>query len=297
MTLPAERPESLLRSAALLTGSGLLFALMGVLIRTASAEVNNETIVFLRNLTGLLMFLPLILWRGVRPMATRRLRLHLFRALVGLGAMYCFFYAIAHIPLAEAMLFTYAAPVFIPVVGRLWLGEPMDRRSLAAVGIGFCGVLLVLKPGAELFRPISLVGLAACLLAAVAFVSVRSLTATEPALRVVFWFAAISTLVSAIPMTWAWAGISGTSLLLLIGVGLLATSSQLLMSEGYRWAPAGKAGPFGYSAIVFSAAFAWVLWDERVDALAASGAALIFLAGLVALRARRPAAGGGGVGV
>ncbi len=290
MTPFTPRPESLLRSALLLTGSGLLFALMGVLIRLASAQVNNETVVFFRNATGLLMFLPLVLWRGIQPLATRRPRLHLFRALVGLAAMYCFFYAIAHIPLAEAMLFTYAAPIFVPVVGRIWLQEPMDRRSLLAVGIGFAGVLLVLKPGAALFQPLSLVGLAACILAAIAFVSVRHLTATEPALRIVFWFAAIATVVSAVPMAWAWEGISRESLLLLIGVGLLATTSQMLMSEGYRWAPAGKASPFGYSAIVFSAGFAWLLWGEVVDRLAATGALLIFLASLVALTATRPAA-------
>lgn len=281
------RPESLWRSAALLTASGLLFAAMGVLIRTASAEVNNETIVFLRNLTGFLLFLPLLLWRGVRPFTTRRPGLHLFRALVGLAAMYCFFFAIAHIPLAEAMLFTYAAPVFVPLVSRLWLGEPLHARTLLAVGIGLVGVLLVLKPGADLFRPLSLVGLAACVLAAIAFVSVRHLTETEPAVRVVFWFATISTLVSAVPMAWAWEGLSGYNLGLLIGVGLLATASQLVMSEGYRLAPAGKASPFGYSAIVFSALFAWLLWDERIDALAATGAGLVFAATLVALRGAR----------
>ncbi len=287
MNSPATRQESLWRSALLLTGSGLLFALMGVLIRLASDGVNNETIVFFRNLTGFLMFLPLILWRGLAPFATRRPRLHLFRALVGLSAMYCFFYAIAHIPLAEAMLFTYAAPVFVPVVGRIWLGEPMAARSLVAVGVGFCGVLLVLKPGPGMFQPLSLVGLAACILAAIAFVSVRNLTSTEPALRIVFWFAAISTLVSAVPLAWAWQGIDRPDLLLLIGVGVLATFSQVIMSEGYRWAPAGKAAPFGYSAIVFSAGIAWILWDEQIDLLTGTGALLVFGATLIALRRAR----------
>lgn len=283
-------PDRLLRGALLLTLSGLLFAMMGVLIRLASAEVNNETVVFMRNLVGCLLFLPWILRRGPGPFRTGVIHLHLVRAVVGLGAMYCFFYAIAHIPLAEAMLFTYAAPVFVPLVSRVWLGEPLSARVYIAILVGLAGVVLVLKPGPGMFRAISLVGLAACFLAAVAFTAVRRLSATEPPLRIVFYFTLISTAISAVPLAWAWEGISGSALLLLVGVGVLATVSQVVMSEAYRAAPVGAISPFSYTAIVFSAGLAWLVWSEPVDRYALCGALLIFVSGVLTLRrARVPA--------
>ncbi|HLA31718.1 MAG TPA: EamA family transporter, partial [Pseudomonas sp.] len=93
-----------LQGAALLALSALLFALMGVGIREVSSGVNNESVVFFRNLVGVLFFLPLIALKGLRPLKTTRLKSHLWRTTYGLAAMYCFFYAIAHLPLADAML-------------------------------------------------------------------------------------------------------------------------------------------------------------------------------------------------
>lgn len=279
--------QGIIRGCIYLTCSGLLFSLMGVLIRFASDEANNETVVFCRNLVGLLLFLPWLLRNGLAPVRTQVPHLHLVRALVGLAAMYCFFFAIAHIPLAEAMLFTYSAPVFVPLVSRIWLGEPLSFRVYGAIAVGFLGVAMVLKPGAEMFRPISLVGLAASILAATAFVAVRRLSRSEPSLRIVFYFTVFSTLISSVPMIWAWEGVSTQILGLLVGVGILATLSQVVMSEAYRLAPISVISPFSYSAIVFSAVWAWLIWNEPVDALAAMGAVLIFASGVMTLR--RPA--------
>ena len=115
---PATRLSRPLYGAALLALSALLFSLMGVAIREASISVNNESVVFFRNLVGVLFFLPLIAFKGFAPLQTQRLSAHLWRTGYGLAAMYCFFYAIAHLPLADAMLFTYSAPVFTPLSAR-----------------------------------------------------------------------------------------------------------------------------------------------------------------------------------
>ena len=97
------------RGAALLALSALFFALMGVFIREATlSNVNNEMVVFFRNAVGVLFFLPLALTRGLAPLRTQRPWAHLKRTLCGLAAMYCYFYALAHLPLTDAMLFSYA---------------------------------------------------------------------------------------------------------------------------------------------------------------------------------------------
>ncbi|OEC35965.1 EamA-like transporter family protein [Pseudomonas cuatrocienegasensis] len=276
-----------LQGAALLALSALLFALMGVGIRELSGSVNNESVVFFRNAVGLLLFLPLLLIKGVRPLRTTRLRAHLWRTGYGLAAMYCFFYAIAHLPLADAMLFTYSAPLFTPLIAWWWLKEPLNPRILLTSLLGLAGVLLVARPSAALFEGQALVGLAASIMAAFAFVSIREMSDTEPTYRIVFYFTLFSTLASAIPLLWAWQPLDSHTLLLLLGIGLLATVSQLIMSQAYALAPPGLIGPVAYLAIVFAGVIAWWRWGETPGLTSLLGAGLIFSASLLAILRRK----------
>ncbi|WXL27599.1 EamA family transporter [Ectopseudomonas mendocina] len=280
MTTRTSKP---VQGAALLALSALLFALMGVGIREVSEHVNNETVVFARNLVGVLFFLPLVMIKGRRALKTKRLKSHLWRTFFGLAGMYCFFYALANLPLADAMLFTYAAPVFTPLFAYLWLKEPITKRMIATSVIGLFGVLLVAKPSSAIFDAQALVGLAASMLAAFAFVSIREMSDTEPASRIVFYFALFSALISAIPVTWAWQPISTGSLTLLLVIGLLATTSQLIMSKAYSLAPPGVIGPVSYIAIVFAGMIAWLRWGETPDISSLIGAGLIFAASLLSI--------------
>jgi drug/metabolite transporter (DMT)-like permease len=279
--------QSLVHGLALLTLSALLFSAMGVLIRMASHTVNNETVVFFRNLTGALMLLPLVAVHGTGLLKTAVPMQHLWRGVVGLAAMYGFFYAIAHIPLSSAMVFTYSSPVFIPLIAWLVLKETLTWRMGVAALLGFIGVLMVCRPDVEGMGWIAAVGIASSLLASLAFVTVRSLSATEPTIRIVLYFSLISTVVSAIPMTWAWRPLDPHELALVVGAGVLATLSQLAMSRAYSLAPAGKIGPAAYLAIVFAGFWAWLLWNEVPDHLAIAGIVVIFLATLLCLERPR----------
>ncbi len=272
-----------LQGATLLALSALLFALMGVAIREVSASVNTESIVFFRSLVGVLFFLPLLLLRGVRPLKTTRLKSHLWRTGYGLAAMYCFFYAIAHLPLADAMLFTYSAPLFTPLIAWWWLKEPLTRRMLLTTTVGLLGVLLVAKPSAALLDSQTLIGMAASILAAFAFVSIREMSDTEPAFRIVFYFSLFSALIAAIPLAWAWQPLAAAELELLLFIGLLATASQIIMSKAYGLAPPGLIGPVAYLAIVFAGVLAWLRWGETPDLTSLIGAALIFSASLLSI--------------
>ncbi|MFB0963890.1 MAG: DMT family transporter [Pseudomonas sp.] len=275
------------QGALLLALSALLFACMGVVIREASATINNENIVFFRNLVGVVFFLPLLLVKGLRPFKTQRLKSHLMRTSYGLAAMYCFFYAIAHLPLADAMVFTYSAPVFTPLIAYFWLKEPLTKRMLGLSLLGLVGVILVAKPSDALFSSLSLVGLAASLLAATAFVSIREMSDSEPAYRMVFYFALFSSLISAVPLSWAWQPLNSTQLILLCSAGLLAALAQIVMSRAYSLAPPGLIGPVAYLAIVFAGIFSLLRWGETPDSASLIGAALIFTASLLAVLWRK----------
>ncbi len=283
-TTPLTRRQQPLRGAALLALSALFFALMGVCVREATANgVNNEMVVFFRNAVGVVFFLPLAMVRGIHPLKTTRPWAHLKRSGFGLAAMYCYFYALAHLPLTDAMLFSYAAPVFTPLIAHLWLKEPLTPRMWLATAVGFSGVLLVAKPSDALISGISLVGILASVMAASAFVSIREMSDTEPAFRIVFYFALFSALLSAIPLLWAWQPLNQTAFLWLIAAGLVASFGQITMSQAYSCAPPGLIGPVAYLAIVFGGWIAWLRWDEVPGHGSLFGAALVFVAGLIPL--------------
>lgn len=244
----------------------------------ASETVDNPTVVFFRNLVGLLVLLPFFLFKGIHHLKTERIWMHTWRALVGLLAMYGFFYAIAHLKLSNAMVFTYSSPIFIPLVAWLFLKEKMTGLMWLAAVIGLFGVLLVAKPDHALFNLLSAIGLTSSFLAAMAFVTVRAMTSTEPAGRIVFYFCLIGTIISSIPMIWLWRPYQLKELCLLAGAGILATISQLLLSTAYRYAPAGQIGPANYMAIIFAGIWAAVLWHEYPDHISIIGMVVILIA-------------------
>lgn len=282
-------PSNIVKGAVFLSISAFLFALMGVFIRLAAHHdggVNNANIVFFRNLIGCTIFIPLLLQKGIAPFKTKVLHLHFIRMFVGLAAMYCFFYAIQTIKLANAMLFTYSAPIFAPAIGAIWLKEKLSINMYVPILLGFIGVVCVTHPGQDtLFN--TAIGLSASILAATAFVTIRNLSFTEPPFRIVFYFTAFSTAVSAVPLIWYHQPLTREQLELLAIVGILATTSQLFMTKAYQQASASEIGSFAYLAIIFSGCFAWVLWAEIPDALSISGALLIFISALVTLYAQR----------
>lgn len=284
MTDPAEHPFA--RAALTLIASEFMFACMGVCIRLVSAELPNEMVVFMRNFTALLVLLPWILHQGISTLATEHLRWHLLRSLAGLSAMYCFFYAIANLPLAEAMLLKLTSPLFIPLIAGIWLLEQIPPRVRWGIMIGFVGVAVILRPGLGVISTVALVGVAGGVLAALAKVTIRRMAATEPASRIVIYFTTIAALVSAVPLGWAWVTPSLPSLLLLGGVGLFATLGQLLMTRAYKMAPASHVGPFAYTAVIFGGFFGWIIWSETPDTLFLVGALLIVAASILIARPR-----------
>jgi drug/metabolite transporter (DMT)-like permease len=278
------RANDLRRGALLMIASALMFALMGAAVKVAARTLPNAQVVFFRCALGLVALLPWIAPLGLRGLRTARFREHLVRGLAGLGAMYCFFYALAHMRLPDAVLLNYSLPLFMPFVEAAWLEEPFPRRMWIAVGVGFAGIVLVLKPGIGLFQPVALVGLLAALFAAVAQVGIRHLTGTEPTARIIFYFGAVSTAVSALPVIADPRMPEASEWRLLAAIGVLATAGQLLLTKAYAQAPAARVGPFIYSSVVFAGLLEWALWKSVPDALALLGMALVAMAGVLALR-------------
>jgi drug/metabolite transporter (DMT)-like permease len=267
-----------------MTASAFLFAAMGVAVKMASRVLPNPMVVFIRSAMGLALLTPWAVRVGARGLRTSAFPEHVVRGLAGLGAMYCFFYAIAHMRLADAVLLNYSLPLFMPFVAWVWLQEPIPGRLFAPLLLGFLGLVLILRPGLDLFDPVALVGVLAALFAALAQTGIRRLSLTEPTTRIVFYFALISTVFSAFPLFTAWKTPAPALWGVLLALGLLATAGQLFLTRAYAQAPAAQVGPFIYTSVVFAALFDWLVWGKLPDALSVAGSVLVVVASVLTLR-------------
>ena len=274
---PARRADDLRAGAFFAVLAAACFAVMSACVKAASAHAGTELIVFFRSGVSLLLLLPWLLRRGLGVLATRRPGAHLWRAAFGTCAIFSFFYAIAHLHLAEAILLTYSTPLFIPFIAWAMLREPPPPVIFGAIALGFAGIALIAKPGAG--HPLSLatwVGVLSAVCAASALVGIRRMSDTEPAPRIVFYFSALSTLVAAVPAALAWQTPDAPQLALLLGVGVFATAGQLSLTHAYGLAPAARIGAFTYSSVVFGGLIAWAVWGDVPDATSMAGMALVF---------------------
>ncbi len=268
---------------ALLSAAG--FAIMAAFVRLASQSLPQSEVVFFRNFTALLMLVPL-LYRHRISLRTSRWGLHLFRTSIGLSAMYLYFYALFHLPLADALLLNYTSPLFIALFAVLWLKERWTRgRQLAAIA-GLLGVALLSHPSSSIASPAGLLGLLSGALAGLALTTVKKLSQTEPGLRIVIMFALGASIISFFPMLWDFSWPSTEAWAWLIGMGLFGNIGHLALTRAYQMAPASQVSPMSYSSLLFAGLIGFLFWHETPDLQGLAGALIIVGAGIMVARER-----------
>lgn len=273
--------------AIILIFAEVLFAGVGALIKYLSETVNQSQLIFFRNLFATLLLLPWVTKGRFIKLKTGRLPLHFFRAFTGLTGMYCFFYVLANMPLSSAVLALKIAPFFIPVIAHYWLKEAISLKSIIAIIVGFIGVLFILdifNPAAQFDAIFALIALFCAMLVATTKCTLSKLSDTEPALRIVFYFTTISTIVSFPIMVLYWQPIPTNAWWLIIAMSALAVLGQLFMTKAYQYASPVKIGLLGYSSVVFAAILGAIFWQQQITISLFIGMAFLLWAGNMTLR-------------
>ncbi len=250
----------------------------------AASQVPTGPLVFFQNGISLLLFLPFVLRGGKAEIVTKRLPLHIVRALSGLLSQALFFIAVKSIALVDAVLLANAAPLFIPIVALVWMRTPIRLAVALSLLGGFLGVVLILKPSAELLQnPAALIALSAAAFSAVALVSVNRLSTTEKSDTILFYYFLISTLAT-LPFAYAqWQTPHGMEWLYLFGVGVFMALSQLFIILAYRHATAAQIAPFNYSVVIFSGLIGWIVWNDALDWVSLLGIVLVCAGGICSI--------------
>jgi drug/metabolite transporter (DMT)-like permease len=277
-----------------MVASALSFSLMGVCVKQVGGRIPAAEVVLVRALMNVLFSWLLLRRAGVSPWGQRR-GLLIVRGAIGSVALLCVYIALNELPLASATVLQYTYPTFTALLAWLMLGEPIGRRVLLAVLLGWSGVLLVARPaellgpalglarGASLAGPAVLIAVAGAFCTALAYVSVRSLARSEHPLVIVFYFPLV-----ALPLSLPLVLLNPVlptplELLWLLGVGVFTQMGQVFLTSSLVALPAARATAISYVQVAFAGVWGWLLFGELVDGWTVAGAALVLAATLISL--------------
>ena len=275
--LRSEQPAPFLKAAGLMLLSTMFFGLMAVVIRIASdAGIATVEIAFFRNFFGLLALLPFLHRSGRAVFRTRQLPRYLVRCLIGVGSMLCGFWAIGHLPMAQAISLSYSAPLFVTIFAVIWLGEVVRRRRWTAVVLGFIGVLVIVRPGTEGFSAGSLVAIAAAVLSSVVAIQIKQLSRVDAPDTIVFYTYVFWVPMSLLPALFAWHWPQGITWLWLAGIGVLGTGGQLFWTRALKLGEVSALTPISFMQLPLVTVLAWLLFGEVISAWVIAGSLVIF---------------------
>lgn len=269
--------------------SCIAFSSMWVLIRYASHDVHAFVIVFFRNAIGTLVLLPMML-RNKGLMKLNRLKANLRRATSGFIATTGTFYAVSHAPMATALSINYTAPLFATVGAVLFLGEKIHARRVAALIVGFAGMLIVVRPGALPMTPGVLAAMISAVSTAFSIIAIRQLVASDDSRAVAAWTFILMTPPSLIVAAFFWRWPPAQVWPLLIAIGCAAAVGQLSMNRAFALAEASAVLPYDFVRFGLVTLAGIAFFHERVDALTVVGGIVIFAATVyLAIRERQVA--------
>ncbi len=275
------------------------FAIMGAFAKLASEHMPSLEVVFFRNIAGVILIGIAVLKKPLVNKGGKPLLLF-FRGFMGFTALLAFFYNIAHIPLGDAMTFSKTSPIFTAIFAWMFLQEKLSLKAWGAIGIGFVGIVLITQPTGVGFSKYDALGIFSGVGAALAYTSIRELKNYYDTRAIVLSFMSVGTIGPVILflispyidapeldfMLGEFIMPRGIVWFYVIGMGILATISQLLMTKAYGETKAGIVGAVSYSNIVFSILVGMLLGDSIPSMMTIGGICLIIVAGVIVARAK-----------
>lgn len=273
-------------------GAVTCFIAMATLVKIAAARVPPGEIVFFRSFCALPI---IVVWVAMRGQLRTGLRTsnptgHLWRGLVGTMGMSLGFAALGLLPLSEVKAIQYAQPVLVVIFAAMFLGEQVRIFRLTAVALGMVGVLVIMWPRLTAFTDtgvdpyLALGALAAfgsAVMAALAHVFVRKLTATEETSAIVFWFGVTASTLALTTIPFGWVMPTPMDWVVLVSAGLTGGLGQIFLTSSYRYADASVVAPFEYASILFAIGIGYFVFAEVPTLVMLVGIALIVVAGIL----------------
>ncbi len=261
--------------------STVLFVAVDSVIKLAGKSIHPFEVGFFRNLFGFLFLLPALYRTRFTALKTNDFFGHLLRGVLGVAATLTFFYGLTIVPLVKVISLSFGIPIFAFVLAIVFLGEKPSVRQCFWTLIGFAGALAIIRPG---YIPLSigtLIILLSAFLNACIYIVVKKLSRTDSSLSIAAWMClSVGTLT--FPFAWYyWSWPTPQQYLLLILVGVLATSAQYALSEAFRNADASAMMPAEFLKLIWAALIGFFVFRESADVFVYFGAAIVITANVM----------------
>ncbi len=192
-------------------------------------------------------------------------------------------YVFTQLPLAQAYAVFFTMPLMITVLAWPMLGEPIDPWRGAIVLVGFCGVLIALRPGEVTFEAAHLAAFLGATLGAVNSLILRKIGHRERAGVILLYPVLGQVVAGAMALPYVWRPMALQDWAIAAQMGLLGTVGGLCIIAAYRLAPAIVVAPMQYSQIIWAGILGYLIFGERLEPMTALGIGVIIAAGLALL--------------
>jgi len=263
-----------------------VFAIMDSLMKRLSANYEPLQISCLRCISSWLFLLLPIAWRrSWKSLRPRNPPLHLFRAVLGIGMLTSFIFAVHRLSLAQTYSLFLAAPLLMTALSVPIHGEKVSGRRWLAIVAGLSGVLIVLQPWGQ--RSFSLIAAGAAALATICYslsaLTVRSLGRGNSSMGMVFWYLLLVSIGSGLLAIGHWRPVPLSDWGWLIGIGVTGALGQMWLTDAFRRAPPSVVGPFEYTAILWAFAIDWIFWSAAPSLSLMIGACIVVASGIAVI--------------
>ena len=237
------------------------------------------------SLRGVFVIAIVVSWAAARH-RTGQLRVSNWRLQLTRGALmtvstFLFVTALSLMPIADAIAIAFAGPVIATALAALMLHEPVGWRRWSAIGVGFTGVVIMVRPTPDLIRLVAIVPLLAALVGAFRDIVTRKMgTGGESTLAIMLISTSVVTVVGLATIPLGWSPLRVADVGLFVGSALLVASAQALMIESFRLGAVGLVGPFKYTSLVWAVLLGLLVWGDLPDPWTWVGSALVVGSGL-----------------
>ncbi len=260
--------------------AGLFFSVMVALIKLLGSRIASFEIVFFRSVIQLAT-LSVVFWRiGFSSLKSRRPLLQGIRALIAVLLINCNFYAFTKLPIAEVTAIGFSRNLFLALLAVAFLAEKNSIQRVVATVAGFIGILIIIRPGHDVFEGAALIALAGACLGAIMMVLIRKLTVSDSNAIMMAYPSLAIVLTTSIPAYLFWITPTGHELLLLVVMSFMGIFGQWCLIQAFRLGEATAVAPASYMRLIFATIIGYFLFAEIPDYMSVLGTLIIVASNL-----------------
>ncbi|MEO7761085.1 MAG: DMT family transporter [Casimicrobiaceae bacterium] len=276
------------RGITLILGTTVCFATLDTLSKLMNKFLPVNEIIW-----GRYFFHGLVLTLLIGPrmkldlIRTAHPRTQILRGLILLASSGLFTTSLLFLPIAEAAALSFMSPLLLTALSVPMLGERVRRSQWLAVATGFAGVLVIVRPGGQLFEAATLLPIGCAITYALFQIITRKYAGRDSAYTTHFWTALVCTVILSFTLPFFWKTPEWWGWLALLAMGIVGGGGHYLLIRAYENAPPATLAPFSYAQLVWAGFISWLVFDHIPDAGSLLGMTIIGGSGLFAIWMQR----------